>query len=90
VGRLLLILALLALLVAILAGVIYVTSIGDNINVTIDKSKLKATTQEAVEKGREGLHEAGEALERAGGKLQRENPDPDRDAIADPNPVQMP
>jgi hypothetical protein len=75
-GRLLIVLALVVVLVLVLAGVIYVTTTGDKINVTIDKSKLDATKDEAVEAGRKGLHKASKALEKTGDKLQRENPDP--------------
>jgi len=79
-GRLLVVLVLLGVLVLVLAGVIYVTHDTSKINVTIDKSRLDATADEAVEAGRKGLHKAGEALEKTGDKLQRENPTPDKPA----------
>jgi hypothetical protein len=79
-GRLLVVLVLLGLLVLVLAGVLYVTHDNNKINLTIDKSRLDATASEAVEAGRKGLHRAGEALEKTGDKLHRENPRPDKPA----------
>ena len=75
--RALVVLAIVAIVVLVITGVIYVTRTDDTVNITIDKRKLRHTTDRAAEEGREALRKAGKAIERGGEKLQ-ETPEPSR------------
>ena len=69
-ARAILVLAVVAVIVLVVTGVIYVTKTDDGVNITFDKSKFRDVKEKAAEEGREATRRVGQGLERAGEELQ--------------------
>ena len=70
-ARAILMLAVVAVIVLVVTGVIYVTKTDDTVNITIDKSKLRDVKEKAAEEGREATRRIGQGLQRAGEEIEQ-------------------